>query len=962
MNKIEKVENLNSTEFKSAICKVISSAGYQEVECCGDNEDNTIKAKNVSPLSSENYLFVYFPFRLSGQIDISSIKEILIHNQQQSSANALYVVSKYHISNGFEESLTKEHMPFTINFIGRDRFIKLIDEHFPEFWRHDDLLLIAYEKQFAVEVSQETELRKLKYSNEKCQKLLNIYIEPRLYHFYEDKLTKTAVRKRVDTEYIITDAKSSIISGSAGSGKSTLLKRIGQMLIERNTEIIDNLRNLPLYISTSDIFSCNYKILEVIKNKIAPQFQDSLEVLSSTYKIHLLFDSIDEFDDENQKSISKQLQEIDNKYNIKYYIGTRNSDKIISLFGENLIDSFSIERFNLDQVKRFISSFFLGDEYKANNLLDALRENKIIDKLPITPLTLSLISILYEENDFEIPATITDIYDNFNALIIGRSIVSSKIDFIDISFKERILSLYALEILQSKEHNPFTKDQFIKFFKDYYGGKTLPIKEATLEEVLDYIVKNTGILFIKDDRWIQFSHDSYMEYYAALEIFKHQRIQKEQELVDNFFDPHWQNAAVFYAGKSKDMPDFTMKITQKLATANQINQYLSGILGAGYLLQALYQTDNILRKDMILEALELVVKANDVYMKLASDDFPMFRNYKIPILQLMNVFYFYETFNSVTIKEPLKISFKELMEQYNIKENPAIGFKLIQLAFTLDSKRINENGELEEIINTSIMKEPSLLVLTELAIDLLGKEKYKEYKSELRKKYYNLDVVKKRIVELPASKLRFSNLDTISSNKEYTLIVEGKTDAEIIEHAYYVLTNGQSPYWRINVSGNNGETGSAHDVSQTISNAFPLLDNTKCIIGIFDHDSAGLQNFNGLKEGNFDKILNGTRKKHKLGEIYAVCLPIPGEMDNYLQTRQEFNFFEIEHYFGTEFLKERKLLKDTPIPDVFEIYKNKKTQFSSEIRKLSEPHIFKYFIDLFKEIDSITNVEIEYAY
>jgi hypothetical protein len=959
MNKIDKIERLNDEEFKSAICKVVSSSGYQNVECLADN---SIKAKNISPLSSENYLFVFFPFHLSGQIETSRIKEILIHKQQQTSANALYVVSKFHISNGFEEALTAESMPFKVNYIGRDRFIKLLDEHYPEFWRHDDLLLIAYEKQFATEVSQETELRKLKFSNEKCQKLLNIYIEPRLYHFYEDRFTKTAVRKRVDTEYILLDNKSSIISGSAGSGKSTLLKRIGQSLIEKNIEIVDEERNLPLYISASEIFNLNYGILEVIKNKIAQQFSDSLEVLSNTYKLHLLFDSIDEFDDENQKSIARQLQEIERKYSIKYYIGTRNSDKIISLFGENLIASFSIERFNIEQVRRFVSSFFLGDEFKANNLLEALRENKIIDKLPITPLTLSLISILYEENDFEIPATITDIYDNFNALIIGRSIVSSKIDFIDISFKERILSLYALEMLQSKEHNPYTKDEFIKFFKDYYSGKTLPVKEATLEEVLDYIVKNTGILFIKDNRWIQFSHDSYMEYYAALEIFKHQRIQREQDLIDNFFDPHWQNAAVFYAGKSKDMPDFTKKIAKKLSNAKHINQYLSGILGAGYLLQALYQTDNVLRKDVILEALELVVKSNDVYMKLASDDFPMFRNYKIPILQLMNVFFFYETFNSITVKEPLKISFRELLEQYNLRESSSIGFKLIQLAFTLDSKRINENLELEEVMNTNVLKEPSLLVLTELAIDLLGKEKYKDYKNELKKKYYNLDNLRKKIIELPASKLRFTNLDTISSNKEITLIVEGKTDAEIIEHAYYVLTNGQSPYWKINVSGNNGETGSAHDVSQTISNAFPLLDDTKCIIGIFDHDSAGLQNFNGLKEINFEKVLNGTRKKHKSGEIYAVVLPIPGEMDNYFQERQEFNFFEIEHYFGVEFLKERKMLKANPIPGVFEIYKNKKTLFSSEIRKLTDPHVFRYFMDLFKEIDNITKVEIEYVY
>jgi len=60
-----------------------------------------------------------------------------------------------------------------------------------------------------------------------------------------------------------------------------------------------------------------------------------------------------------------------------------------------------------------------------------------------------------------------------------------------------------------------------------------------------------------------FSHDSYMEYYAAVEIFNYYR-SKEQLLIDNFFDPMWQNTAVFYAGITKDMDDFATKINDKL--------------------------------------------------------------------------------------------------------------------------------------------------------------------------------------------------------------------------------------------------------------------------------------------------------------------------------------------------------------------------------------------------------------
>lgn len=54
---------------------------------------------------------------------------------------------------------------------------------------------------------------------------------------------------------------------------------------------------------------------------------------------------------------------------------------------------------------------------------------------------------------------------------------------------------------------------------------------------------------------MQFTHASYMEYYASVEIFKFHR-ELETLYVDKFYDSNWQNSAIFYAGKSKDMPNF----------------------------------------------------------------------------------------------------------------------------------------------------------------------------------------------------------------------------------------------------------------------------------------------------------------------------------------------------------------------------------------------------------------------
>ena len=323
----------------------------------------------------------------------------------------------------------------------------------------------------------------------------------------------------------------------------------------------------------------NFTIKDVVKNKTQSFFQSkSLANLAIDYKICLLIDSIDEFEAEDQNNILKQLGNLYESKGVKYFIGTREPEHIEKICADKKNKSYEISRFNYEQIKRFVSAFFSGDEFKTNNLLDALRENKIIERLPITPLTLSLISILYDETDFEIPATITDIYDNFNDLIVGKAVVSSKVEFIDISFKERILSLYALLLMESKNHKPLSIDEFMLYFAEYYEGKTLPVKDAQLKDVLMYLIHNTGILYIKDDKWVAFTHDSYMEYYAAIEIFKFRR-EKETVLVENFFDIQWQNVAVFYAGKTKDMPEFAGRINNKLVSSKRWNEYISGIQG-----------------------------------------------------------------------------------------------------------------------------------------------------------------------------------------------------------------------------------------------------------------------------------------------------------------------------------------------------------------------------------------------
>lgn len=957
-SQIKKIEELKSEELTSLLVNVLKKREFEQVEVRKD----CIFAQQKGLLNANSAVFITFPFKMGsvGEVDYAEICQKIKTIRESYAANIVFVYSNQTITKGFQSSIAKELSSISITYIGRDELIQLVDQEFPEYWRHDDIQLIQYEKEYTSFVANDSDLKKLKFPNDKYSKLLDFFIEPGLVRYYQDTKTNTPISKRYTVNELIAHKESLIIEGEAGSGKSTLLKKIGVKLIDENTTDIEK-KHLPIYLTSLEIFEAE-NIANAIRKKLESFSEAPLAELAREYDVHLLIDSIDELADK-QTEMLNELDDLRKRHGLKYYVASRNGDNLVSLAPAQL-SSFSIRKFNLTQIKLFLDKFFSNDLGKSSALLDALRDNQMLERLPITPLTLSLISILFEETEFEIPATISDIYDNFNTLIIGKAVVSSKVEFVDISFKERILSIYALKLLETNSHVPLSKDEFINFFKKYFEGKSLPIKKGTLDEVLDYLIQNTGILFLKDGNKVQFTHDSYMEYYAALEIFKHRR-DYEEKLVNNFYDPNWQSAAVFYAGESKDMPDFLDKIRKKMSKTEKITDCMAGIFGSGYLLQALYQTDNKLRKDVVIEALRLSLHNLHLFEMMAADDVKLFQNYKLPILTLINFIYFYESFNSITLAEPLRMSFAEKFQEFEQKGklDMGIGYNLVELAFALDSKRICDQTALQQVIDTpEILRDPNLNILASISLDMLGKERYKEFRNEVRKVGRSLGDIQKKLVEQPMSKMRFSVLDTIQRPTKVKLLVEGKTDAMVLEHAYMMLTDGDIPYWSINKAGRNEDISSSDEVRKTLEQSYAVWksDPESIIIGIFDHDMTGLKNFGSLDNKCFVDVEKGKLKKHKDGNIYGLCMPIPGEMEIYLQDKQEFNFFEMEHYMGLEYLQGLRITKETSIPGIYEITTDNKPALARKIRQETSPKAFAMFTLLLQEIDKIAGIQISY--
>ena len=963
MSQIEIIEKLSHTDLRDLLKNLLGRFGFQNIE----EIDVYISATEKSVLSTINRAFILPTCPLSGNVDMNQIKELIEGIRRKGFYHIITIVSNRHISEGFKENLNGIYSECNFDYIGRDNLIAIINEKFPDYWRHDDTALIEYERQYKEVIESENQLKLLHLPTEKYKKLLSIYIQPSLIQEEEDPQTHRFTRRRIDMKDLINGKGNAVISGLPGSGKSTLLYNIGLILSQENGSIRNVVKkNLPVFVTAMDLIAKQKEVKDVILEK-TKELGTNLDELCENYNVVILVDSIDEFEQKQQEYVIRKLCNL-NKKGARFILTTRREDKFQEFLEKRVTSFYEISRFNTTQIRRFVNAF-LPNEEKANDLLDSLRENKILERLPITPLTISLISILFDETDYEVPATITDIYSKFNDLVIGRTVVSNKIEFIDISFRERILSMYGFFLMKRQDHRPLTYNEFIDYFVDFYSGKSKQIKGASLEEGLEYIVKNTGILYLKDGKYVCFSHDTYMEYYAALEFFKFHR-KEEDELVNNFFDLTWQNVAGFYAGMTKDMDDFAKNVNKKLNKASKVSEYISGIQGAGYLLQALYQSDDTIRRDVILTALNLSLETNEVFKKMTTLPNTLFKNYSIPIVQALSLLHFYEMFNSLTLKTPLELSYELLRAKYESVASqishatyiiPSIGYQLLCLAFTLNSKRIdNEEPLLYVLDQRPLMSDININSLMGIGLEVLGNKNYHELRDAVRKDFKSLEEIKQRLITDASQKVRFSVLDTIHPLKNVKIFVEGRTDALILEHAFMTLTDGRTPYWNVEMATQNGLTGSTHAVSKAIDSGINYSETYERIIGIFDHDKAGLCAYRSLDK-DYEEIEKDCIKLNKIKKnIYLLCLPVPGEMKQYLHNKQDFNFFEIEHYFGHDYLKEKGMIKEQVLEGIYEIVDSKKVTFATEIMSETNPYIFRFFVDLFKKIDQITGINVDY--
>ncbi len=946
----DQVQNLEYEKLFELLSNIISREEYEIIDK-GEYYLITSLSQGIQPTRSA---FLLYEKSLSGSdVDFNSLEAKIVELETMQ-IEFITIVSINTVSQSAESKL-RRCANVALKFIERDEFEKLVEKHYPNYLFYESFNLIEYERYFLEEMTEKSALLNIHGLQDRVKRLMEIYINPQLYEIKKDIESDSVKLVRVSSEILVKRRTSAIVEGDTGSGKSTLLKEIGRQIIK----LQDSKKTLPIYLSPMVIKKYGFDIMSACENLLSNRVQGSWEEIKQNYNLTLLIDGIDEFENKNQDIIIKQLNKL-NDSKVRYILTTRSIEANNLGFISGKTDLFRIRKFNNRQIKEFANRFF-NSQNLSNNLIEALTDNRILERIPLTPLSMSLISLVYDKENFEIPATISDIYDNFNQLILGKATATNRFELINFNFRERILSIYALKLLQIENHEPLSKTEFVQYFKEYFKSKSSNIDIGVLEEFLNYFIDNSGILIVEKDCYVKFSHKSFLQYYASLEIFKHRR-SLEDELVENFLDLDWQNVSIFYGGQSKDMPEFLEKIIVRINKSATIDQYSNSIMGIGYLLQALYQTDNAIREKAIHTVLEHHLILHDWYKKISTDNvIPFFKKMRLPTVSIFNMYFFYLNFLSTTLAKPLGMAFESLIIKYQNSNDSTIGYKLLTLAAVLHSNRIKDSSYLDRLLDdTNMLNDVYLTTIAEFALYFDSTKYHQDLKKKIDKSFSKTINVSEVLRTHPISKLRFSDFDVIQSNKKVVLITEGETDVEILEHAYTILTDNKIPYWKAKPVGN--DTGGANEVRLSLDKVSPVVIDDEIIIGIFDSDASGINSFRGLNK-IFDFWKDYKRvKKHKDSNIYGIKLPVPHFRENYVKPEIDMNFLAIEHYFDDKLLNDLNMTKETSLPEIFKIRDGSgaKRKFVKHIKTLKDPNIFKEFIPLFETIDHICSIEIDY--
>lgn len=509
------------------------------------------------------------------QIDECNLKRRIEGGKKEIYLTELWIITNGNITSGAQEKIHHNFNNKSIKFISGERLTLLIDRHYPEFWR--DVSVEAGEylrgvEQRAIELSGAgNSINSGNGVNYIPQTLEPIEVTRKLK-------VSTSRRKRYSVLEAIEKNSYILIEAQMGTGKSTLLAEIAKKYADSETFNLE--KKLPILVSAKELMNTYDSNAE---NAINESIKASGELNCQSYI--LLIDALDEL----RIGANKRLTFLQDVYdsakhldNVKIVITTRNiDDPEHEAEIEKTFSRFRLCFLTIKQVVGLVDTY-CKDRTITQKLSRDINKSQLFRKLPKTPISAILLAKLLNENIQEIPSTMTELYEKYMELVIGRWDMSKGLQ----SQREYdvLLNVIINASMMIMENSllELPIGDLRSIFDEYVDDRNLSIDKDTLFEKLIY--KSEIFATNERKRTIKFRHRTFTEFFYAKGINR----DASAKIDENIYDLYWSTSYFFYLGLRRDCPEVLKAINEITFTDHKFE--LLKVFNHGSFLLAAYLT------------------------------------------------------------------------------------------------------------------------------------------------------------------------------------------------------------------------------------------------------------------------------------------------------------------------------------------------------------------------------------
>jgi len=682
--------------------------------------------------------------------------------------NKVKVVTNEHFSSGAKEKILSnpDVDRANVDFWDDEKLILLIDNKYPKYWQNGSPIYKEYVEKFLTSIEQDDFSKRLGLSDSKIKKLVNLFVEPTLLEKEENENGQIIYKQR-KTASVLQSNKSVFIIGESGSGKSTLFRQLSKQIVEQNS-LRNDYELYPIIISFNQIKRNNFSIEKTIHEYFSNELYNDLMIDANSIlrgnKCVIFIDALDEIASNTEKELAFDcIQSFSEQYpSIKLICTSRPSDFLYQCCTDKGFRSLEIDGINRRQMTQYIQTYFSGNEILSKRLIKSLQDSGLWDKLPQTPMTLALITVIFDEKHLEIPSTITDLYSIFIDLLLKKFEFKSTIDIIETDIKHRLLANLAKE-MHIKKLVSIAKDDALRIISSYLQDRGQ--YNVNIEELLNDIINNNALLIYNERAELQFKHLSFQEYLTAYELYHHRQAERSI-FVKEFHKLWWQNVAIFYAGFSKDAPMLLDEIISVCRNTKGIISQFNVMTGIGRLMQSLYSTPVKNRIDGVCLTSKLACDIALELINTSDPKFALFKNFSKYGIYQMLLAGFELSHHSITLQEPLKLAFERFASKITDIETPNFTelYPMFVISATMGNSSFS-NYEPYRFVSKKTTNDLSLIALEEMWFRVNYKEMTKEQKEE-----ENAIWIKKKILKRMQQLGDISHLVNVPLNKDTNLI------------------------------------------------------------------------------------------------------------------------------------------------------------------------------------------------